>query len=854
MSPGARRRYKRRMTSRSGLLARVAARPCVSALLALGASLPAIAVASCSSSAGPAATPSVPLAKESPWPKFRGDAAQTGRTERRPQLSDAKPWTFATGKGIFSSPIVAADGTIYLGSADRTFYALREDGALAWKVLTGEIIDSAGLLDDRGRVYFGAGDGKLRALDAATGASIWTMQADDPATNHAFINWFEGNVAIGPSGTLYAPNDNFFLYAIDRDTGAVSWRYKMPDQTWSLPAVDPATGALYVGNNNTVALLGANVYQLDPSGQSGWQASTPGTNAASPMIADGRVLVGGFDGFLHAYEQAQGEELWSFASRDHLYASPARAADGAIVQASTDGTIYALDAKTGGVKWTYDVGEPVRSSPAIDGDGTIYFGAGDGRLYALNADGTLRWSRLLIDAPRNDLNSSPALGARAIYLGGEDGGIFSVPYDWCLRGGKDEPACAAPPKAIDGVQLQLATAFGAVERAPRATVDANEPLAFALTVRSAGRTELATIDPATLAVTFEPKLSPADYAIEIAGDGKFFTMTPKVRYAKGADGKVAVKIRGKYLTGFERDGLRLTGGHVGGELSADFSFTLVDAATKAAVVAAPGDGTPGTVLEMSRLAMPLPTIMPSYNQIGFDSLHYLISIVELDAAGSGVAWMEGAKLADGSNATVVDPTTKSILPLEVAFEQGRLTLRNSDALRVEVMNVTIPFRTFRIAARLGDDGSALFGARLSGSTICAEVPFYGTFLQRLGLCNPTTDVLAVFGGANLAPFAAKKPPVPSGPVFARTPSAVSATFPAGTVALAEHLTSILLVSSADGRPLALDYGGGTTRETAADGTITKVTVPLGAAVHPEPLRAYLMIDAAPVAKATLAAP
>ncbi len=849
MSSSAVRRAQRTL-SRS----RAARRACLAALLTLST------LTSCHGADVAAAAPSVPLAKGSPWPKFRGNAAQTGRTEAKPQPSSAQPWRYATGKGIFSSPVVGADGTIYVGSADRTFYALREDGTLAWKLLTGEIIDSSGLLDDRGRVYFGSGDSKLRALDAATGNVVWTMQADDPATNHAFINWFEGNVAIGPGGALYVPNDNFNLYAVDRDSGAVSWRFKMPDQTWSLPAVDAASGALYVGNNNTVALLGANVYQIDPSGESGWQANTPGTNAASPMLTTdggGAMFVGGFDGFVHAYAQKDGAELWSFATRDHVYSSPAQGLDGAVVQPSTDGTIYALDPKTGAVRWTYDVGEPVRSSPAVDGDGTIYFGAGDGRLYALNGDGTLRWSMQLIADARNDLNSSPALGAHAIYLGGEDGGIFSVPYDWCLGAGKSDARCAAPAKAVDGVLLQKTTAFGAVEQPPAAQIDADEPLAFALTVRQAGRTELATIDPATLAVTLDPPLAVADFAVEIAGDGKFFTVTPKTRYAKGPDGKLALHVRGKYLTGFDRDGLRLSGGHVGGDLSADFSFALQDAATKASVTAAAGDGTLGTVWEMSRLALPLPTILPSYNQIGFDSLHYLVSVVELDASGHGVAWMQGAMLADGKNQTVIDPATKSILPLEVSFDRGLLMLSNSDGLRVDVMNVTIPFRTFRIAARLGDDGKSTPTARLSGSTICAQVPFYGSFLQRLGLCNPTTDLLAVFGGANFGPYAATPPPAPTGVTFARTTTTVTATLSPGagaSVKSSEHVASILLVSTTDGRPLPLDYGTGTTRAVAADGTLTQVSVPLGATPHPEDLRAYLMIDAAPVAKATVKAP
>ena len=396
------------------------------------------------------AGPPLPLAPSSPWPKFRGDARQDGVGQVHAHTTGGAKWAYQTGKGIFSSPVVAADGTVYIGSADRNFYALNAaDGSVAWKTLCGELIDSAALLDDRGHVYFGAGDGKVRALDAKTGAPLWTATADDPSVNGAQINWFEGNVGIGADGTLYAPNDNYFVYAIDRDSGAAKWKFKMPDQTWSLPAVDTMNGGtLYVGNNNMVSLLGANTYSILPDGGQNWSASIAGTIAASPMITpDGNVVLGAFDGYVHAYDH-DGNQKWSFATRDHVYSSTALLPDGSIVAASADGSVYDLDAATGTAKWQFDTPEPIRGSPSVDADGNIYFGDGDGRLYVLNPNGTLRWSLLLIDADRNDLNSSPALGADAIYLGGESGQLFSVPYDYCLRADAGaDPACSTTDAA-----------------------------------------------------------------------------------------------------------------------------------------------------------------------------------------------------------------------------------------------------------------------------------------------------------------------------------------------------------------------------------------------------------------------
>jgi outer membrane protein assembly factor BamB len=400
------------------------------------------------------ATSAIPLEHGSPWPKFRGGAAQDGVSRVVPSARGGAMWSFRTGKGVFSSPVVAADGTIYVGSADRTLYALSPDGTVRWKEQTGDIIDSAALLDDRGRVYFGSGDGKLRARVAATGAEVWTMQADDPSVSKAFINWFEGNVAMGPSGRLYVPNDDFFVYAVDRDTGAVTRRYKMPDQTWSSPAVDANDGTLFIGNNNLLPILGKNTFAIAADGTTSWSSVTPGSVAASPMLTqDGHVVVGGFDGYVRAYDRSTGAMLWQSATRDHVYASAALLPDGAVLQPSTDGTVYALDGATGAVRWTFDVGEPIRSSPAVDGEGNVYFGAGDGRLYVLRADGTLRFSILLVDDARNDLNSSPALGRDAIYLGAESGEVFSVPYDFCLRPeAASDTRCRTIPEATDSTR------------------------------------------------------------------------------------------------------------------------------------------------------------------------------------------------------------------------------------------------------------------------------------------------------------------------------------------------------------------------------------------------------------------
>jgi hypothetical protein len=286
-------------------------------------------------------------------------------------------------------------------------------------------------------------------------------------------------------------------------------------------------------------------------------------------------------------------------------------------------------------------------------------------------------------------------------------------------------------------------------------------------------------------------------------------------------------------------------------MNASFQFTVRGASSsKGFPLALPtAPATPAGVWEFSRLALPLPSILPSYNQIGFDSLHYLIGIVEAQTtpAGAvhGTAWMIGAKLAEGSNTTVIDPTSQSLLPLVLDWNAGLLTLSNTAGLKVEVTNAVIPLSTFRIGAALGDDGSAPKGTVLSGNTKCAGIPTYGPFLQLLGLCNPTTDLLSVYGGSNFAPFGSGSMTATGvGTVtFTATADAVTATLTGTTLKATEHLVGVLLIDATTGVPVSLDYGLTTVRKTAADGTLQSVSVPITGKSVPSSLRAYLMVDA-----------
>jgi hypothetical protein len=580
-----------------------------------------------------------------------------------------------------------------------------------------------------------------------------------------------------------------------------------------------------------------------------WSASIVGSIAASPLYgARHDVVVGAFDGYLRAYDQEHGALRWSFGARDHIYASPAELSDGTLVQPAADGTVYALDPETGAQLWAFDAREPIRSSPAVDAEDNIYFGSGEGRLFVLAPDGTLRWAIELIDDDRNDLNSSPALGADAVYLAGEDGTVFSVPYDYCLTA-QDDPRCLLGPDedlAADGVLLLYTTSFGDPIDQPPAAIDPNQPLAFTLFVREGGDTRLALIDSDSLSVTVTPDV---ELEIQVSGDRKFLTVAPTTAFVGDGDGQVTLQVEGDYLEDFDRVGLQFQGGSKAGSFSTTFPFALAapgPAALPLPVPTAPGD--PAGVWELYRLAAPLPTILPSYNQIGFDSLHYLIGVVE-----PGVAWVVGGMRVEGADQTVVDPATGVAFPMEMRYADGTLTLTNDAGFALEVMAFALELDRFRIAARLDATGSAPDAARVVVSAVCADIPMYGAFVRELGFCNPQTDVLNVFGGALLRAHGdgSAEPPTGLGAVaFDLTDGVVTATLAGSALRADEHVLAVLLIDAATGQPVRRDYAGSTYVGVDGEGRVTEVAIALGDA-PPSSLRAYLMVDTYPAATASL---
>ena len=820
----------------------------------------------------------IPLDPESPWPKFRANAMQTGQSPvptRSYEQSGRKPWVFRTGKGIFSSAVVDKEGTVYIGSADHYFYALRVDGSVKWKVRTDEIIDSSALLDDKGRVYVGSGDAHVYSINRETGEIIWKSRAHTvQEVEEQFglktynVDWFEGNIGMLPDGTLIAPNDNYLVYALNRETGERKQVFAGNEMIWSLPAVNPETGRIFSGSQ-FVALK--NVFAWDTNtGQTAWVSGGLGSNAASPLLTsasrDGALILGGYDGIVRAYSQDNGKELWSFGTRDHIYSSPAQQRDGTIIQASADGSVYALNPENGEMIWQYDTLEPIRSSPAIDGNGIIYVGSGEGKLFAINPDGTLRWAYQCITEDRNDLNGSPGLGYEGVYIAGESGEIFFVPYDYPLsEEGKRDPRSIQGPGEIlpdDGVFLVWTGRFGSLNPEPPETLDGNEPVVLRIFVRKDGDTVLSSFDEDSLEVEFAGDVKPeAEPLVAMAANQRFLTILPQETWSGPDGGTLRITVRGTYLVDHSRVGLKFFGGDSGGQFEETFDFRISPrpAASERETAQMPyripkKDGDPATALEFSRLAAPNPTMLPSWNQIGFDSLHYLAGFVEGDA-NSAILWVIPGKLDSETGRTVTQPALEDRFVLELDYDGGLLSLHNYDPFILTFIGSwDMPFGKYRISTKADPvTGEIQRKAALNAMGLGDDLEFYGKFLKIMGLTDFWTGHMWVYGGMNAGYWndgVVRKPQGVGQVRFELRGNAVRAVIENGSLMVGEHVFGILLVNADTGKPVQAEYARGIEIDTNEAGRVVSVELPLKEE-FPGEVRAYYMVDTYPAARATM---
>jgi outer membrane protein assembly factor BamB len=284
-------------------------------------------------------------------------------------------WQFPAGGAIRGG--AATDGeALYFTSEDGVLHRLELDGTEAWAIQTGEPTPP-GARDDwdnygsrpavaDGVVYAGGFDGTASAVDAATGAILWTFDAMGP---------IEADIAVA-DGIVHVPSMFGIHWALDAETG---------EQVWASPlGGDETTSPLVVDGSVIVGSRAATLRALDAeTGQQEWNVSFTGSWVQSGAVVIGPdvVAIGSSDlRAVQAVRISDGSEVWFTPVDGAPWAVPA-VADGVVYATEIsiepwfpwEASLCALDSHTGGILWAADIGDPLTWSP--DGLGAHGIGA-----------------------------------------------------------------------------------------------------------------------------------------------------------------------------------------------------------------------------------------------------------------------------------------------------------------------------------------------------------------------------------------------------------------------------------------------------------------------------------------------
>ena len=380
--------------------------------------------------------PPAPLRPGEEWPFYGADLANSrSGGPSAPSWNEApslRPvWSMRSAKGDFAGTPVESAGTLVVVSGAGAVYALdASTGAVRWErdlaTVDGKAAaadGSAAIADGRVLVALAVpGSPEVASLSLADGSVQWQAIVDtDPGSDlyGSPVVW-NGRVYIGTSGQNGDPPVPLkgSVVALDESTGTRLWRtYTVGDPAssadaaasnggavWSTPAVDPATGTLFVGTGNAYSATAApttdSVLALDATtgqilrhfqatagdvfstGSGGSPAGLDYDFGASPQLIagpGGRALVGAGQksGTYWALDRATLAPVWS---RTIAAGSPlggivgSTAYDGARVYgpATPGGEAWALGASDGTPAWLSADGGPLHWSPTAVANGVVY--------------------------------------------------------------------------------------------------------------------------------------------------------------------------------------------------------------------------------------------------------------------------------------------------------------------------------------------------------------------------------------------------------------------------------------------------------------------------------------------------
>jgi outer membrane protein assembly factor BamB len=267
-------------------------------------------------------------------------------------VDDPIKWTFNVGANSHNEPVVAPDGTVYVGDSGGGLFAVNPDGTTKWSVNLGLALITEPVIAPDGTLY----------------VPLW-------------ISGAAGGIA-----------------SVKAD-GAINWIFHGTGPVLAAPALG-ADGVIYVGGYHS------NLFALNPDGTVQWKVETEGVIADKPAItSQGEVAFVSLDDHLYIVGPDGELRLRKKLSDDHHVHTVTTAPDGSLLltsgpelrRFSTDGAVnWAVDLRNFTVPQTHvPTGLTAHSSPYVYvnplymADGSILVYSANGYAYRISSAGTV---------------------------------------------------------------------------------------------------------------------------------------------------------------------------------------------------------------------------------------------------------------------------------------------------------------------------------------------------------------------------------------------------------------------------------------------------------------------------------
>jgi len=286
------------------------------------------------------------------------------------------------------------------------------------------------------KVYSASRAGEVIALDQKTGKKLWQADLSDVKNERSFwdskLSALLSGGPIAGVGKIFIGSENGKVYALDAQTGELSWKVSIKGEVINAPAVESGIVVVNSASGIMKALNAENGEEIWKVEQDVPALTLRGIS--TPVLASGGVLIGTGKGGVDVYLLNNGQQGWSTDIGEptgstelerviDVDSAPVVFGD-KVYAVSSRGNLAAIDLKSGRILWKRQYSSYRQISIYRN---TIFLTNIRGHVYAIDrVNGIERWSNLAL---ANRGVSGPAIIDDYVVVGDFEGYLHWLDQD-----------------------------------------------------------------------------------------------------------------------------------------------------------------------------------------------------------------------------------------------------------------------------------------------------------------------------------------------------------------------------------------------------------------------------------------